>query len=301
MTMVVGVAGVACFEEEDEPSDASPPSRCRRMESGVFAPYGAGDDVNREKVFCIDVGAGATHMEWKTVGNSDVALFTSRGQQPEPTFSDSEQKWSGVYDQMDDSEAHAPSSAGVSAYVVIKSPNINTQITTGRYYAVVTGRSSFAAGEIEAKIYCNALDKLGLPYPVAFVDGKCPVGAPVDAGPAEPGGAIASCTDEAKHVCSEILTGDAAAYSAQCTKNGQKGALGPCDASYKTGPNCMNASFTSVGKPVTGNFWWKSDYCALTNNSIDTHGTCCDLKGTPSAFKQCRGDTMPQLNSGTCP
>lgn len=107
---------------------------------------------------------------------------------------------------------------------------------------------------------------------------------------------IASCADAAQHVCSEILTGDAAAYAAQCTKNGQVGSLGPCDAAYKNGATCMNAKFKSVGVPVTGNFWWKSDYCALTNDMIDTHGTCCDLGGTPSKSSNCRG-----LNSGTCP
>jgi hypothetical protein len=58
----------------------------------------------------------------------------------------------------------------------------------------------------------------------------------------------------------------------------------------------MNAKFKAAGVPVTGNFWWKSDYCMHTSDTIDTHGTCCDLGGTPSTSSNCRG-----LNSGTCP
>ena len=109
--------------------------------------------------------------------------------------------------------------------------------------------------------------------------GKIVNGAGGDGGGGGGGGgtAIASCSDT--WVCSEILTGDAAAFQAQCTKGGDIPSASGCPSSYKGGPACLKANFTSVGKPVTGHFFWKPTFCA-NNPNIDTKGTCDGMNGT---------------------
>jgi hypothetical protein len=97
------------------------------------------------------------------------------------------------------------------------------------------------------------------------------------------GKVIASCSDT--WVCTEIVSGDAAAFQAQCEKGGDNPSPDPCPDTYKGGPQCLRATFTSVGQLVQGSFYWRSDFC-MENPNIDTAGTCMDLGGTEMG-KQC--------------
>lgn len=102
--------------------------------------------------------------------------------------------------------------------------------------------------------------------------------------------AIASCSDG--KACSEIISGDAEAFAEQCSRQGNRGAQSPCPESYKGSgaPSCRNATWTSAGVKVKGNYYWNSNYCAQTSDMINTYGTCCDLNGTPGG-RHCRNVT----------
>lgn len=102
------------------------------------------------------------------------------------------------------------------------------------------------------------------------------------------GGVIASCSDFTSGNCVEITSGDAAAFQSQCGLDGGLASSSPCDSTYTNGPSCLNATFTSAGQTVNGNVHYRSNFCAATNNSIDTLGTCClDLNGDPEGM-HCR-------------
>ncbi len=80
-------------------------------------------------------------------------------------------------------------------------------------------------------------------------------------------GPMRACSTPNGHICTELVTGDATAYAAQCASDGRS--VAACPANPVLG--CEGATADSAGAPVTVNVYW---YDAACNNEIQPGQTC---------------------------
>jgi hypothetical protein len=280
---VAALSASACSEEEDLDGDYVP-------EGSLISTVGVTDlsgSRGGSHVFYIELPEDVATLEIRTSGGTgNLDLYLAKGAPPPEEIAIRNDEELQQFRNAEDAAGEVVNtvSVGSSNEEVISIPRAGVGLLPGRYYVRVYGRGAYAGATITATATCERRDGKALvlsPTVPSCRPGSTPGGSGT-------GEAIASCSDG--KVCSEILEGNAAAYADQCSKEGNQGSTAPCDASYKGGPACLGASFTASGQRVKGNFFWKPDYCASTNNQINTYGTCCDLSGRPTGT-HCRNVT----------
>jgi hypothetical protein len=92
-------------------------------------------------------------------------------------------------------------------------------------------------------------------------------GSPTGSGGSGNTGPMRACSTPDGHICTELVSGDASAFAAQCASDGRP--LATCPASPVLG--CEGASADSAGASVTVNVYW---YPAACNNEIQPGQTC---------------------------
>lgn len=111
--------------------------------------------------------------------------------------------------------------------------------------------------------YCEVCVDEGHPIPEAAP--YCPA----------PSGGATSCTSSTG-ICTEFVSGDADAFAAQCSSEGNTSGSA-CGESYEF--SCSGAHSTANGADVIVDIHWPNGFCAA-NPTVDLQGTCDTLNGS---------------------
>jgi hypothetical protein len=202
------------------------------------------------------------------------------------------------------------------SYPIASTVSEFTFANADRYYTELTGGllvvSESDPGAIDE---CNGTLEFTFEFTATELGGTEPVSASGDASvdrilgatsPANPpgdggGGSVASCTDP-NGVCTQLNSGDAAAYQTECEAGGNQYSSSACAPGAF---QCLDATGTSAGASVAIEVHWPADICSVAayTDTVYLQGTCENIlsgsySGAPDSC--CTGTTTPGPDGTFC-